>query len=114
MGIFHLRSKVGFWTLKKKSFSAWGITVTVTLSLLLSGSLAAEEFYLRKTRPGVIVTHEAVARKGNSETYEPSFKDPIHSGTDFTLLEDRGNWYHIELPDSRRCWIPSKDVEMVR
>jgi tetratricopeptide (TPR) repeat protein len=98
----------------KKSFSVWGITVAVTLSLLLSGSLAAEEFYLRKTRPGVVVAHEVVARKGNSETYEPSFKDPIHSGTEFTLLEDRGSWYHIELADSRRCWIPSKDVEMVR
>lgn len=98
----------------KKSFLFWGISVAATLSLLLSGSLAVDEFCLRKTRPGVIVDHEVVARKGNSETYEPSFKDPLHSGTEFTLLEDRGNWYHIELTDSRRCWVLSKGVEMVR
>jgi len=103
---------IGLFT--KKSFVVWGITVAATLSLLLSGSLAVEEFCLSKTRPGVIVDHEVVARKGNSETYEPSFKDPLHSGTEFTLVEDRGSWYHIELADSHRCWVLSKDVELVR
>jgi uncharacterized protein YgiM (DUF1202 family) len=55
-----------------------------------------------------------VARKGNSETYEPSFKDPLHSGTEFTLIEDRGDWYQIELADARTCWVTSKDVALVR
>jgi tetratricopeptide (TPR) repeat protein len=98
----------------KKPFLSWGISVAAALSVLLAGSLAVDEFSLRKTRPGVIVEHEVVARKGNSETYEPSFKDPLHSGTEFILLEDRGNWYQIELADSRRCWVPSEDVELVR
>ena len=92
----------------------WGIVAAATLSLLLSGSLLAEEISLRKNRPGVIISHEIIARKGNSETYEPSFKEPLHSGTEFTLMEDRGNWFQIELLDARRCWVPSKDVELVR
>jgi tetratricopeptide (TPR) repeat protein len=98
----------------KRSFLAWSISLTAALSLLFLGSLAVEEYCLLKTRPGVIVSHEVVTRKGNSETYEPSFKEPLHSGTEFTLLEDRVNWYHIELADSRQCWVPSKDVELVR
>ncbi len=97
-----------------KPFLVWFIAATAFLSFLLAGSLVAEEITLRKSRPGVIISPEVVARKGNSETYEPSFKDPLHSGTEFTLLEDRGNWYHVELPDSRTCWLPSKDVELVR
>ncbi len=97
-----------------KSFLVWCITVTLTLSISFAGSLVAEELNLRKSRPGVIVSDEIVARKGNSETYEPSFKEPLHSGTEFTLLEDRGNWYLIELPDSRTCWVSSRGVELVR
>ncbi len=97
-----------------KTYLVWCITVAAALSVSFAGSLVAEELNLRKSRPGVIVSDEIIARKGNSETYEPSFKEPLHSGTEFTLLEDRGNWYLIELPDSRTCWVSSKGVELVR
>ena len=88
--------------------------MVAVLSVLMAGSLVIEEGNLHKTRPGVIISSEVVARKGNSETYEPSFKEPLHSGTEFSLIEDRGSWYHVELVDSRTCWVPSKDVELVR
>ncbi len=97
-----------------KSFLVWSITVAAALSISFAGSLVVEELYLQKDRPGVIVSDQIVARKGNSETYEPSFKDPLHSGTEFTLIEDRGGWYLIELQDSRTCWVSSKGVELVR
>ncbi len=96
------------------SYLRWCITVSFILSLLLAGSLLSEEISLRNTRPGVVISREVVARKGNSETYEPSFKDPLHSGTEFRLIEDRGSWYQIELADARTCWVHSKDVELVR
>jgi tetratricopeptide (TPR) repeat protein len=98
----------------KRPFMGWGITTLAVLSVLFAGSLAADEISSRKIHPGVIITSEVVARKGNSETYEPSFKEPLHSGTEFTLLEDRGDWVNIELADSRTCWIPIKDIELVR
>lgn len=97
-----------------KSFVVWSIAASIALSLLLAGSLAANEISLRKERPGVIISPEVIARKGNSDTYEPSFKESIHCGTEFVLVEDRGAWYRVELADSRTCWVPSKDVEMVR
>lgn len=96
------------------SYLRWCITVSFILSLLLAGSLLSEEISLRNTRPGVVISREVVARKGNSETYEPSFKDPLHSGTEFRLIEDRGSWYQIELADARTCWVHSKDVALVR
>lgn len=96
------------------SFLKWGISVSLLLSVLLSGSLVAEELSLRNSRPGVVISREVVARKGNSETYEPSFKDPLHSGTEFILIEDRGNWFQIELADARTCWVQSEDVALVR
>ncbi|MBN1832331.1 MAG: hypothetical protein JW896_09495 [Deltaproteobacteria bacterium] len=96
------------------SYLRWCVAVSFILSLIAAGSLLAEEISLRNRRPGVVISGEAVARKGNSETYEPSFKDPLHSGTEFSLIEDRGDWYQIELADARTCWVHSEDVALVR
>jgi tetratricopeptide (TPR) repeat protein len=96
-----------------KSFLNWGIGITAGLAILLAGSLIVDMIQMQNRRPGVIISPEVVARKGDSETYEKSFKAPLHSGTEFILIEKRGSWYNIELPDSRRCWVPSADVELV-
>lgn len=98
----------------KKPFLKYCAVVSIILSIFLAGSLTAEEISFRKNRPGVIISNEVIARKGNSMTYESSFKEPLHSGTEFTLIEERTGWYRIELADSRTCWIPSNDVELVR
>lgn len=98
----------------RKAFLAWCIAFAAALSVLFAVSLVSEFAHLEGTRPGVVISSEVIARKGNSETYQPSFKEPLHAGTEFALLEDRGSWYHIELPDARRCWVPDDDVELVR
>jgi tetratricopeptide (TPR) repeat protein len=98
----------------KRSFIAWVMGISAFTGLLLGGSLGAEETSLRTTRPGVIISSETTARKGNSDTYEPSFKEPLHAGTEFVLLENRKEWYYVELPDSRTCWVNRNDVELVR
>lgn len=49
----------------------------------------------------------------DGQSYEPSFKDPLHAGTEFVLLEVRNEWSHIELPDGRQCWIPTDSASLV-
>ena len=98
----------------KRPFLFWCIAVSAFLSVMLSGSLITEEYILKKTRPGVVLSSETIARKGNSETYEPSFKEPLHAGTEFVLTANRGEWLQIELSDSRTCWVYTNDVELVR
>lgn len=98
----------------KRSFLGWCIASASVLSLLFIGSIAADEISYNKNCPGVIISSEVTARKGNSETYMPSFKEPLHSGTEFILIEDRGDWLNIELDDARTCWVPEKNVELIR
>jgi len=98
----------------KKPFFKWAISITTAFSILFAGSLLITYHTLNKTIPGVIIAQEVVARKGNSESYKKSFKDPLHAGTEFTLIEHRGNWLQVELPDARTCWLPASDVELVR
>ncbi len=98
----------------KKIGLGWCLVITAILSMFLAASLIAEEVSLRRNRPGVIIFQQVIARKGNSKTYKPSFKKPLHAGTEFTLIEDRGDWVQIELADARTCWVPAKAVAWVR
>lgn len=99
--------------LRKSIFNGF-VMGSVLFFLLFAGSLLADILYLENIRPGVIIADQIIARKGNSDTYEPSFKEPLHSGIEFTLIEERGEWCHIELSDGRRCFVPISSVGLVR
>jgi len=98
----------------KKPLFRWAVSISAAVSVLFAGSLLINYFAQQKTIPGVVIAREVVARKGNSKSYKKSFKDALHAGTEFTLLEHRGNWLQVELPDARTCWLPASDVELVR
>ena len=62
---------------------------------------------------GVITDQQVVARQGDGPKYPASFKDPLHAGTEFDLLELRPGWLHIILSDDREGWIPHKAAELI-
>jgi len=51
-------------------------------------------------------------RKGNGEGYAPQFEQPLHEGVEFTILEQRGGWMHIELTDGNSGWVRQREVEL--
>ena len=62
---------------------------------------------------GVITAPEVVARQGDGPNYPESFKDPLHAGTEFDLLERRSGWYHIRLSDNSDGWIPDNSAGLI-
>jgi tetratricopeptide (TPR) repeat protein len=82
-------------------------------AVLFLGSLIFEGVTKNSNTAGVILAEEVIGRKGDAETYQPSFKGPLHAGTEFGLVEDRNDWYQIELSDGRLCWIPKRAAELV-
>jgi tetratricopeptide (TPR) repeat protein len=88
------------------------IAFSVACAILLV-SLAWEKISLSRNPAGVVVAPEVTARKGDGETYQPSFTAPLYSGTEFILLERRPDWWYIELEDGARSWIPSRGGELV-
>lgn len=103
-----------FWQ-ERSSRKEVRITAIVTgaLSLLLLASLITESVMKYRAQPGVIISKEVVARKGDGNMYAPAFLDPLHSGTEFQCLEDRGKWWHIRLADGQTCWVPAEAGEKV-
>jgi tetratricopeptide (TPR) repeat protein len=62
---------------------------------------------------GVITADEVIARQGDGPNYPESFKDPLHAGTEFDLLERRTGWFHIRLSDDSDGWIPDNAAELI-
>lgn len=103
----------GIYLFRRAAGLRLAMAAFAVLSLLFAGSLAANTYQASRRPAGVILAEEVTARKGDSTTFEPAFKAPLHAGTEFTLLEKRAGWYHIELPDGQRCWIPESAGEAV-
>jgi hypothetical protein len=89
----------------------------LVLSIVVSGlflvSIAVEAVHASRSPAGVVTAREVVARKGDAETYQPSFTEPLHAGTEFEMMEERSVWRHIELGDGSRGWIPEAAGELV-
>lgn len=99
-----------FW---KRGAHTGALAATGLLAALLFVSLTVEARSHRLHPAGVVVAEESVGRKGDGQTYQPSFGEPLHAGTEFTVLEDRGDWVQVSLPDERTCWLARRDVALV-
>jgi tetratricopeptide (TPR) repeat protein len=109
-----------FWILagikifSQRPYTNWVLSISLLFTLLFGASLFVEQHQSTRNLEGVILGPEVIARQGDAESYQPSFKEPLHTGTEFILLEDRGSWWLIELPDGRNCWIPSSSGALVK
>jgi len=104
----------GIKIFSQRPFTTWVLTISLFFTLLFGTSLYAEQYQSTRNLEGVILGPEVIARQGDAESYQPSFEDPLHAGTEFMLLEERGTWWQVELPDGRNCWIPEKSGALVR
>jgi len=87
--------------------------VSAVLLVCLIGSLAVEQYSQAANLSGVIVAPEVVAYQGDGQNYPPSFKAPLHAGTEFELIERRPNWFHIKLSDGSDGWISQTTAEII-
>jgi hypothetical protein len=98
MGLFVRRSRI------RRTLTAAAFFV----SLLLCASAALDWYRFDVTRHGVVVAGEVEARKGDSDTFARAFSRKLEEGTEFTLLEERGDWILVRLVGGPEGWIPKE------
>ena len=124
------------WLSYPEKFSATTFLLAVTLILFLLSQLTAHRVVLRRvgiavgavcllsaastawdwhrydqTTHGVMISDQVVARKGNSESYEAAFTEPLSEGTEFVVLEERADWLRVQIGDAGTGWLAKRDVE---
>jgi tetratricopeptide (TPR) repeat protein len=95
--------------------TTWTVSAIIFVIFLLCflSSVALEYKTQANKVCGVITAKEVIARQGDGENYTPSFKEPLHEGTEFDLLENRPGWFHIKLSDDSDGWIPDGSAELI-
>jgi len=61
----------------------------------------------------VVVAREVLARAADSANAPSRFGEPLPSGTELRILEDRGGWLQIELHNGRNAWVVASAVERI-
>jgi len=89
------------------------LVVTGLFTLCFFASVAVETKTQAAQICGVITADEVIARQGDGQNYTPSFKEPLHAGTEFDLLENRTGWLHIKLADDTDTWIPDHAADLI-
>jgi tetratricopeptide (TPR) repeat protein len=105
-------STIMVWVGRKGALTV-GIVIFGILTIMFLSSVIYQAGSDAKTVCGVITAGEVIARQGDAENYPASFKEPLHSGTEFDVLENRTSWLHIKLADGSQAWIPSDSAEII-
>jgi len=87
--------------------------ICAVLTVCLLSSLIVESRTKASRICGVITAKEVIAHQGDGQNYSPSFKDPLHAGTEFDVLESRPGWLHIKLFNDSDTWIPVDSAELI-
>jgi hypothetical protein len=84
------------------------VVAGLAVSLVLIFSAAYDWHRYQWNVHGVIVQKETIVRKGNGESYEPALTTALEEGTEFDLVERRGDWILIRLAGDQEGWLPER------
>jgi hypothetical protein len=76
-------------------------------------SSAVEYYSVKSVQSGVILAERTVPRKGPGESYAQSFKEPLHDGAEFRLMEREGEWVRVQLDNGVACWLRARDIGLI-
>ena len=115
-----IRHVLSFWhrllfyrKIGKRRWIYWSMASAATLSIIFGLSLLASHQRWDNPVDAVIVEREVVARLGNGLIYANAFESPLHAGTEFSVLEQRGDWYYAKLLNGDTCWLQRDHVQLV-
>jgi tetratricopeptide (TPR) repeat protein len=87
--------------------------ISLLLAIALAASVAVQSHYEQSRLCGVVITNSVTARQGDGPNYPASFKEPLHEGTEFDVVETRPGWLYIKLADDSSGWIPTNSAEII-
>jgi len=100
----------GLWT-DRHMHRGLGAAAMIAISAL-SISILSDIADWQKANEGVVVVRTVDARKGEGYGYHAAFQSPLREGTEFKVLETRGEWLRVTLSEDSTCWLPIQAVEL--
>ncbi|MEO0510771.1 MAG: hypothetical protein AAF065_13040 [Verrucomicrobiota bacterium] len=108
---------LSFWALLLLAFRyrqrVWYFASVLSGALLFFVSVFLIQKSLSAEFQGAVVVDAVYGKKGPGYAYANAFNEPLHDGLEFTLVEQRNDWGLIEIADSRQCWLPMSQLQLI-
>lgn len=86
----------------------WAGVAAILLALPLFVHAGWQRERLGGAPEGILQATEVIVRSGPAREYQDLFE--LHAGTVVQVLESRGDWRRIRLPNAAEGWVESRDV----
>ena len=112
--LFFLLSAIGFAvSIRWRSMLARNLSfLPLLLWLVFLGSYALE-VNSKSGREAVITVNDTVARVSDSVNSPQRFSQPLPAGAEVKVLEVRGDWARVSLPNGRDAWVGIRSLTYV-
>lgn len=90
-----------------------GGSVAMVLAVALVVSAWVEAAQSAAREDAVLLADEMPLRKGDGFGYPSRYENPLHAGAEFRVIEQRGDWARVALPDGKEGWVPLPSLERV-
>lgn len=81
---------------------------------LIAGAALAWQAHDESARPaGVVLADEVVLRLGRGAGYDAALREPLGSGIELRIVDERGGWYEVLLANGVTGWLPAEAVGKV-
>ncbi len=101
------------WVIRNRVRVLPAVCLLGLLWMAAGTSLAVEAWGRSSIREGVTTQDDITVRKGNGGASAAAFRERLHDGVEFVILEERPGWYRIELPDGNAGWIRQSQAEVI-
>ena len=98
----------------RKPFIKYITVFSIIISFIFSLSIVFHLIDDETTEIGVITKETADAKNGPGINYPNTFKNKLHEGTEFEVLDHQLDWYQVKLPNGKICWFSNEDVEIAK
>lgn len=87
--------------------------IVVALSLAVGASIHWQLYDEAAAPHAVIVRDLQYLRLGRGEGSDLALKQPLGAGVELRVLDRRGDWIEVRLPNEQTGWLPADAVELV-
>jgi SH3-like domain-containing protein len=85
----------------------------LVIGLVLGATIVVDRVIDARRPLAVVIADESILRKGNGDGFDPQIAEPLGSGVEVLIREERPGWLRVRLADGTEGWLRAEDVERV-
>ena len=101
------------FTLRYRQRGWYAASTVIAATLLLVSIFSIQKSWTTK-QAGTVIVDAIFGKKGPGYAFANAFNEPLRDGLELILIEQRKGWGLAQLPDTRQCWLPLSQIQLIK